>query len=107
MYLIVSNSNSRHASFVNSTNRVAAGIHGVVSDITEYINLRTANEALSRDAKLPFHSCPMFFYIDSVQRKINNDTVYNQQYTFMTAKVINNSTTENITSPSQGQRTRA
>ena len=90
-YLIVQNNNFQHASFINSTNKVAANIHSVVSDITEYINLRTYNDALSRENAGLHSLMPDVFYIDSVQKIVFNDTVYKQQYTFMPAKVINNS----------------
>lgn len=64
----------------------------MVSEITEYISLSTTNDALSRENANFRSFMPDVFYIDSVQKKIRNDSVYKQQYTFMTAKVINNST---------------
>jgi len=91
-YLIVQNNNFQHASFVNSSNKVAANVQAVVSDITDYIHLRTINDALARE-NAGFHSVmPDIFYIDSVQKKLMRDSTYKQQYTFMPAKVINNST---------------
>ena len=47
-YLVVQNNNFQHASFINSTNKVAASIQSVVSEITEYIRLRATNDALAR-----------------------------------------------------------
>ncbi len=91
-YLIVQNNNFQHASFINSTNRAAATIQSVVSDITEYISLRTTNDALSRENAGLRSFMPDVFYIDSVQKKIMNDSIFKQQYSFMPAKVINNST---------------
>jgi rod shape-determining protein MreC len=91
-FLIVQNNNFQHASFINSTNEVAAHIHSVVSEITDYINLRASNEALARENAGLRSFMPDIFYVDSVQKKITNDSVYKQQYTFMPAKVINNST---------------
>ncbi len=91
-YLIVQNNNFQHASFINSTNEVAANVHSVVSEITEYINLKASNEALARENAGLRSFMPDIFYIDSVQKRIVNDSVYKQQYSFMPAKVINNST---------------
>ncbi len=91
-YLIVQNNNFQHASFVNSSNKVAANVHGVVSDITDYLNLRSINDALSRENAGMHSLMPDLFYIDSVQKTLVNDSLYVQQYTFMPAKVINNST---------------
>ena len=91
-YLIFQNNNFQHASFINSTNKVAANVHEVVSDITEYISLRTTNDALSRENAGIRTLMPDVFYIDSVLKKTAYDSTYKQQYTFMTSKVINNST---------------
>ena len=90
-FLIVRNSNFHHASYINSTNAVAAKINGTVSAITEYINLSKANEALSRENAAMHSLMPGSFYIDSALKQLVVDTVHKQQYTFVTAKVINNS----------------
>ena len=91
-YLIIQNNNFQRASFINSTNKVAANIQTVVNQITEYINLKTANEALTRENAGLRSFVPDVFYIDSVQQKIADDSIYHQQYSFMPAKVINNTT---------------
>ena len=90
-FLIVRNSNFHHASYINSTNAAAAKINGTVSSITEYINLAKANEALSRENAALHTLLPGSFYIDSVLKQLVTDTLHKQQYTFVTAKVINNS----------------
>ncbi len=90
-FLIIRNSNFHRASYINSTNDVAAKVNGTVSAITEYINLTKANEALSRENAALHSLLPGSFYIDSVLKQLVIDTVHRQQYTFVTAKVINNS----------------
>lgn len=90
-YLIVRNNNFQRASVVNSTNRVAARIDAGVSFLTEYINLRSTNDALSRENAALKTLLPDVAYIDSAIRAQKVDTIYKQQYTFLTAKVINNS----------------
>ncbi len=91
-YLIVQNNNFQRASFVNSTNLVATKVNSAVSSVTEYINLGITNDALSRENAALKTLLPNVFYIDSAIRHVNSDTTIKQQYTFMTAKVINNST---------------
>ncbi|MFN8166179.1 MAG: rod shape-determining protein MreC [Bacteroidia bacterium] len=91
-YLIVQNNNFQRASFINSTNQVATKVNSTVSSITEYINLRFTNDALSRENAALRTMMPSVFYIDSAVRRNVTDTTLNQQYTFLTAKVINNST---------------
>lgn len=90
-YLIVQNNNFQHASFINSSNRTAAKVNSAVSSVTDYINLRSANEALSRENAALKSLLPDVFYIDSAITKIEKDSALKQQYNFMTAKVINNS----------------
>lgn len=91
IYLIAQNSNYHRASFVNSTNRVAARVNSWVSAVTEYINLRSTNEALSRQNAALKSLMPEINYIDSVNRNLVTDTIHHQQYMFITAKVVNNS----------------
>jgi rod shape-determining protein MreC len=90
-YLIVQNSNFHHATFINSTNKGIAKVNEFISSITEYINLKKTNEALARQNAAVHSLLPGAFYIDSVRKKITSDTVYKQQYTYVIAKVINNS----------------
>ena len=90
-YLIVQNNNFQRTTFINSTNAVAAKINSMVNAVTEYINLRTANDALSRENAALKTLLPDVVYIDSVLTQISKDTLLKQQYTFMTSKVINNS----------------
>jgi len=91
VYLVIRNNNFQHASVLNSANKMAASIQSVVNSITEYINLRTENDALARENSALRSFIPDATYLDSVQRRFMNDTLYKQQYTFMTARVINNS----------------
>jgi rod shape-determining protein MreC len=87
----VQNNNFQRTSFINSTNAVAAKVNTVVTSVTEYINLRTSNDALSRENAALKTLLPDVFYIDSAIWHTSNDTILQQQYAFMTAKVINNS----------------
>ena len=91
-YLIVQNNNFQRASFINSTNQVAAKVNSAVSSVTEYINLGITNDALSRENAAFKSLMPDVFYIDSAIRRVQSDTVLKQQYTFMTTKVVNNTT---------------
>lgn len=90
-YLVIRNNNFQRASVVNSTNAVAAKVNSAVSFVTEYINLRTTNDALSRENAALKGLLPDVFHIDSALKHVVNDTVLKRQYVYMTAKVINNS----------------
>ncbi len=91
-YIIIQNNNFQRTTFINSTNAIAAKVNTAVSAVTEYINLRTTNDALSRENAALKTLLPDVFYIDSALQHISTDTILRQQYRFMTVKVINNST---------------
>jgi rod shape-determining protein MreC len=91
-YLIVQNNNFQRASFINSTNAVSAAIYSYVSSITEYVHLKPANELLAKENALLRAQTPNAFYNNIVLHRSVNDTLFKQQFTYITAKVINNST---------------
>ena len=90
-YLIIRNNNFQRTSFVNSTNSVAAKVNSAVSSVTEYINLKTTNDALARENAALKSLLPDVFYIDSAISRIHNDTIFKRQFVYMTAKVVDNS----------------
>ena len=90
-YQIFQNNNFHRSSFINSTNAVSAKVNSAISGVTDYIDLRTTNEALSRENAALKTLLPDVFYIDSALERISTDTLLKQQYSFITAKVINNS----------------
>lgn len=85
------NNNFQHASFLNSTNKVAAEVNTMVSSVTDYINLRTTNDALARQNAGLKSLIPDVYYIDSVLAVVSNDSIYKQQFTFINSRVVNNS----------------
>ncbi len=90
-YLIMQNNNFQRTTIVNSTNAFAARVNSMVSSVTEYINLRATNDALIRENAALKTLLPDVYYIDSALHQVSVDSVLKRQYTFMTAKVINNS----------------
>lgn len=91
LYLVVQNNNYHNARLFNSTNLVAVKVNSVVSAMAEFINLKETNEALARQNAALKSILPDAYYVDSALTKTFNDTVYEQQYRFMVAKVVNNS----------------
>ena len=89
--MIVRNNNFQQASVINSTNYVAAEVNSLVSSVTDYINLRTTNDALARQNAGLKSLIPDVYYIDSALTRISSDTIFKQQYTFINSRVVNNS----------------
>lgn len=89
-YLIVQNNNYQRASFINSTNAISASLYGYMNNISEYVHLKPTNEALARENALLRKETANSFYNNYLQVKPVKDSVFKQQYTYITAKVINN-----------------
>lgn len=80
------------ASFINSTNKVTSTLYAQVNNLYSYLSLRETNDSLAKENARLRGQLKASFYIDSVNKKQVKDTIYKQQYTYIEAKVINNST---------------
>ncbi len=92
IYLLVQNSYYQRATFVNSSNRLTAGILQTSEDVKYYFNLKNENENLAKEnAELRSHALESFLIIANDNHTIN-DTTFHQKYSYASAKVVNNST---------------
>jgi len=80
------------ASFINSTNKITGTLYAQVDELYSYLSLRETNDSLAKENARLRGQLKASFYIDSVNKKEVKDTIYKQQYTYVEAKVINNST---------------
>lgn len=90
-FLMIKNNKYQNTSFFNSTNKITASVYESVSYIRDYISLKTKSEILAEENARFRSAMPESFYDTSLAKVQVNDTLYNQQYTYITAKVINNS----------------
>ena len=70
---------------------MAANINQTVTSVTDYINLGKVNSDLSQENSRLRSMLPEVFYSNSAEKKSIHDTVLHQQYSFMSAKVVDNS----------------
>ena len=90
-FFIVQNNSFHKASFLNSSNIISASIYNSTNKISGYLGLRSTNEFLAvENAKLHSKSILSFTKLYTDKWSIN-DTIYEQEYTFLSAQVINNS----------------
>jgi len=80
------------ASFINSTSKITGTLYAQVNELYSYLSLRETNDSLARENARLRGQLKASFYIDSVNKKQVTDTIYKQQYTYIEARVINNST---------------
>ncbi|WP_183556695.1 rod shape-determining protein MreC [Mucilaginibacter sp. SP1R1] len=80
------------ASFINSTNKVTGSLYTQVSQFNGYLSLREVNDSLARENAQLRGMLKSAYYVDTVEKHKVIDTNYKQQYTYIVARVINNST---------------
>ena len=91
-YLIIQNNNFQKASFINSTNAFVASVLNVKNSITDYFHLKATNEILAGENARLHTLLPEAYYNDKLEINAVRDSTHKQQYEYVSAKVINNST---------------
>jgi rod shape-determining protein MreC len=79
------------ASFINSTNEVTGNLYARIDEFKGYLTLREVNDKLAAENARLRNQLKTSFYVDTVAKGNVTDTIYKQQYEYITAKVINNS----------------
>jgi rod shape-determining protein MreC len=82
------------ASYITSSNNVTGAINTKVGQVGDYLSLGRVNDSLARENAILRNQLKSSFYIDTIAKRSVNDTVYNQQYQYIAAKVISNSTNQ-------------
>ncbi|MDP1727618.1 MAG: rod shape-determining protein MreC [Bacteroidota bacterium] len=86
--------NYQRASFLNYTGSVASGFYQTINNTTNYFSLRNINDSLmAENARLRAQMINAYYQSGFAQTSIN-DTVYKQQYSYISANVVNNSVTK-------------
>jgi rod shape-determining protein MreC len=90
-FFIFSNKNYHNSSFLNSSNIISGNIFATYDEVTGYFNLKNANELLAAEnARLLSLSKEAFADDAAVENEVVASE-FKQQYTYLEAKVINNS----------------
>ena len=96
MLLLVSYNNYQKTEFLNSSNAVSGNLYEKVSSTTDYLTLAETNEELNKE-NVRLKNILADSYKMSVDSSIfYNDSLYQQQYIFRTAKIINNSVNKQL-----------
>lgn len=89
IYLVVLNNRFQQVYVVNSSNRVAASILESMHEVSEYLSLKETNASLSRENAELRSKLASNFYALSIKDSSISDSVFLQQYTYTTARVVN------------------
>ncbi len=90
--LCIKNNAYQKSITLNSTNAVVGSAYDRLNVLKRYLNLGQVNDSLAlENAKLKTHIINLSNNVDSTKITKVNDTVNNQQYNLLSAKVIKNS----------------
>jgi rod shape-determining protein MreC len=79
------------ATFISSTSKVTGALYTEVNGFKDYLHLKDVNDSLAKENARLRGQLKGSFYKDTSTKHEVADTNYKQQYTFIEAKVINNS----------------
>jgi rod shape-determining protein MreC len=92
LFMLLQNNNYQKAAYVNSSNKIATTVYSSKKNVAEYLELKKVNDELAKEnARLRTNNEKSF---EKMYERVYvmKDTVYKQQYQYISAKVINNST---------------
>lgn len=92
LLLLVNYNSFQKASYITSSNEVTGTINSRVSEVSDYLSLGRVNDSLARENAMLRNQLKSSFYIDTMSKRKVTDTAYNQQYEYIPAKVVSNST---------------
>jgi rod shape-determining protein MreC len=91
-WLIIENNQYQSTKYFNSSNRLAANILGFSQGVREYFSLRTINEELAHENAGIRTELEKLRQLQSTYSFLEYDSAKADQYEFVSAKVISNST---------------
>lgn len=89
--ILIRNNSYQRASTWNSSNQWVASKYEQITDLKDYLNLKSVNESLAAENGRLRNLIAAETETDSVKLHQVTDTATQKQYTYITAKVINNS----------------
>lgn len=89
--LMVNNNSYHSASYFNSANNISADLYTKISDAKTFVNLQTVNDSLSKENARLLNLLLSSPYSNNVKRTTVGDSTSERRYTYIEAKVVNNS----------------
>ncbi|MXV14596.1 rod shape-determining protein MreC [Hufsiella ginkgonis] len=89
--MVVKNNSYQHATFINSSATVVGEAYARINGYKSYLNLKEKADLLAAENAALRQQLKTSFYYDSVTQRTVKDTLTKQQYTYIVARVVNNS----------------
>lgn len=91
LIIFISNNSYQRASVWNSSNKLVGEAYERVNEFRSYLLLAKTNDSLAAENARLRNQFKTSFYDESIQKVIVKDSVFKRQYSYIVAKVINNS----------------
>ena len=89
--LMVRNRGLQGSHILNSSNRVVANVYSAAANTKEYFSLKQENDILASENAILRNLLKSNYNVIPLTEYEKLDTVYKQQYTYLSAKVVNSS----------------
>ena len=90
-WLMVQNTAYQGSRVLNSSNSAVASLYETSANATEYLSLREENDRLANENTVLRNALKSNLYVLPLKVYKINDTIYRQQYTYISSKVVNSS----------------
>jgi rod shape-determining protein MreC len=91
IWLMVQNNRYQGSRILNSANRISATVYQTASATREYFSLKQENDRLGHENALLRNFLRMNYMAIPLKEFHRHDTLYKEQYSFISAKVVNSS----------------
>lgn len=91
LFILINYNSFQKATYISSSNQITGLAYQKVGQVTDYLSLATVNDSLAHENAWLHSQLRSSFYIDTLTKRAIADSIYKQQYTYIVAKVINNS----------------
>jgi rod shape-determining protein MreC len=91
IWLMINHNGYQGSRVLNSSNEVVAGVYQSAANTKEYFALRQENEKLANENAVLRNLLRSNYATIPLKTYVRNDTLYKQQYTYTSAKVVNSS----------------
>ena len=88
---MVHNNGYQGSQVLNSSNQVVANVYTAAANTSDYFSLKQENDKLARENSVLRNFLKSNYSILPLKEFEKNDTLYKQQYSFMSAKIVNSS----------------
>lgn len=88
-YLMYLNTGYQSSGLLNSSNKISANVYNTAAEVREYLLLKDENKRLASENAHLYNMLRTGYMSVPLAQYIKKDTLYKQQYTYISSKVVN------------------